>query len=208
MPFDCSCFQYTDEPGGLQVSVPWSTIELSMNQRTGQLLEKLKGKSVGVFVDSNLYHAYRKYGWRVHFGNFRKLLESHCDLRFINYHVAIPHRSDTVIHGTEKFLKNIEPFVTLKKKDLKYTPVAGKFVKKADVDIEIVLDVMRTIDNLDAVIIVSGDSDYYALKDYVIKDKGKLILFFAFEKNMAWELKYCWHVYLDDYRKEIGIDMK
>lgn len=180
-----------------------------MNKKTRQLPEKLKGKKVGVFIDdSNLYHSYQKYGWRVHFGNLRKLLESYCNLQFINYHVAIPHRSDTVIHGTEKFLKNIEQFVTLKKKDLKYTPVAGKFVKKADVDIEIVLDVVRTIGNLDVVIIVSGDSDYYALKDYVVKDKGKTILFFAFEKNMAWELKYCWHAYLDDYRKEIGVDMK
>ena len=67
---------------------------------------------------------------------------------------------------------------------------------------------MRTVDNLDVVIILSGDSDLLELKNYVIKDKKKNIIFWAFEKNMAWELKYCWHLYLDDYRKEIELSLK
>lgn len=180
-----------------------------MKQNSEKIFQALKNKKTGVFVDdSNLYHAYQKYGWRIDFGKLRKLLEKFCNLRFINYHVAVPHKSDVVARGTEKFLKNIEPFVTLQKKDLKYTPVAGKFVKKADVDVEIVLDAVRTIDSLDAVIILSGDSDLFALRDYVVKDKGKTILFFAFEKNMAWELKYCWHLYLDNYKDDIGLDLK
>ena len=180
-----------------------------MDIKIEKLLQSLKGKKVGVFVDdSNLYHSYKKYGWRIDFGKFRNLLERYCDVQFINYHIAIPAKSDDVFRGTEIFLQKIDPFVTLKKKLLKYTPVAGKFIKKADVDVEIVLDVVRTIDNLDTAIILSGDSDLLALKDYVVKDKRKNIIFFAFEKNMAWELKYCWHLYLDDYKKEIGMDLK
>lgn len=180
-----------------------------MDIKIEKLLESLKDKKVGVFVDdSNLYHSYKKYGWRIDFGKLRTLLEKYCNIQFINYHIAIPAKSDDVFRGTENFLQKISPFVAPKKKLLKYTPVAGKFVKKADVDVEIVLDVVRTIDNLEAAIILSGDSDLLALKDYVVKDKGKIIIFFAFEKNMAWELKYCWHLYLDDYKKEIGIDLE
>ncbi|MFH1172931.1 MAG: NYN domain-containing protein [bacterium] len=180
-----------------------------MDIKIEKLLESLKDKKIGVFVDdSNLYHSYKKYGWRIDFGKFRNFLEKYCDLEFIHYHIAIPAKSDDVFRGTEIFLRKISPFVTPKKKLLKYTPVAGKFMKKADVDVEIVLDAVRTIDNLDAVIILSGDSDLLALKDYVVKDKSKTILFFAFEKNMAWELKYCWHLYLDDYRGEIGMDLE
>jgi uncharacterized LabA/DUF88 family protein len=180
-----------------------------MDIKIEKLLQSLKDKKVGVFVDdSNLYHSYKKYGWRIDFKKFRTLLARYCDLKFINYHIAIPAKSDDVFRGTEIFLQKINSSVTLKKKLLKYTPVAGKFIKKADVDVEIVLDVVRTIDNLNAVIILSGDSDLLALKDYVVKDKKKNIIFFAFEKNMAWELKYCWHLYLDDYKKEIGIDLK
>jgi uncharacterized LabA/DUF88 family protein len=174
-----------------------------------KLLENLKDKKAGVFVDdSNLYHSYQKYGWRIDFGRLKKFLEKYCDLQFINYHIAIPDRSDAAIHGTERFLEKIKSYVAIKEKLVKYTPIAGKFVKKADVDVEIVLDVVRNIEKLDVIIILSGDSDLFALKDYVVKDNDKNIIFFAFERNMAWELKYCWHPYLDDYKKEIGIDLK
>lgn len=177
-----------------------------MNQKTRKLLEELKGKSVGVFVDdSNLYHAYRKYDWRVDFAKLKELFERYCELKFINYHVAIPHKSDAAVQGTEKFLNHIEPFVTLKKKDLKYTPIAGKFSKKADVDVEITLDVVRGIDALDVVIIMSGDSDFVELKNYVVYDKKKHILFMGYEENMAWELRQCWHLYLNQVKDEIAL---
>lgn len=85
--------------------------------------------------------------------------------------------------------------------------MAGKFAKKADVDVEITLDVVRTVDQLDLVIIMSGDSDYVALREYVLKDKGKQILFLAFEKNMAWELKYGWHWFFDDIKNQVGMPL-
>ena len=126
-----------------------------MDQKTLKLLQSLKNKKVGVFCDdSNLYHSYKKYGWRVDFEKFRKLLENYCDLKFIHYHVAIPDRSDDVFRGTKNFLSKIESAVILKKKLLKYTPIAGKFMKKADTDVEITLDVVRNIENLDIVILV------------------------------------------------------
>lgn len=115
-------------------------------------------------------------------------MENYCDLQFFHYHIAIPDKSDYVFRGTKNFLSKIETSVILKKKLLKYTPVAGKFIKKADVDVEIVLDVVRNIDNLDVVIIISGDSDFLELKNYVIYDKKKNILFVDYEENMALEL--------------------
>jgi uncharacterized LabA/DUF88 family protein len=175
-----------------------------MDSKTEKVLQKLRAKKVGVFCDdSNLYHSYKKYGWRVDFGKFRELLEKYCDLRFIHYHVAIPEKSDDVFRGTQNFLSRIEPFVILKKKLLKYTPVAGKFMKKADTDIEITLDVVRNIDNLDVIIIMSGDSDFLELKNYVVYDKKKNILFTGYEENMAWELRQCWHLFLNRIKNEV-----
>ena len=182
---------------------------MDINRKTEKILNFLKDKKVGVFCDdSNLYHSYQKYGWRIDFEKFRNFLGNYCDLQFINYYVAVPEKSDAVFSGTKRFLEKIKQCVIIKEKKLKYTPVAGKFVKKADVDVEITLDVVRTVDNLDVVIILSGDSDLLELKNYVIKDKKKNIIFWAFEKNMVWELKYCWHLYLDDYRKEIELSLK
>jgi len=179
---------------------------MNIDSKTKAILESLKSKKVGVFCDdSNLYHSYKKYGWRVDFEKFRKMLENYCDLKFIHYHIAIPDKSDDVFRGTKNFLSKIEPSVILKKKLLKYTPIAGKFMKKADTDVEITLDVVRNIDNLDAIMIVSGDSDFLELKNYVVKDKGKKILFAGYKENMAWELRLCWHLYLNKIKKEIEL---
>jgi len=176
---------------------------MNIDSKTKAILESLKSKKVGVFCDdSNLYHSYLKYGWRLDFGKFRRFLDNYCNLKFINYYVVVPDKSDITFSGTQKFLGKIKPYIILKEKKLKYTPVAGKFVKKGDVDVEITLDVVRTIDKLDVVIVVSGDSDLLELKNYVVRDKKKNIIFWAFEKNMAWELKYCWHLYLEDYKDE------
>ena len=81
-------------------------------------------------------------------------------------------------------------------------------MKKADVDVEITLDVVRNIDNLDVIIIMSGDSDFLELKNYVIKDKGKNILFMGYEENMAWELRQCWHLYINKIRDEIMLERR
>lgn len=176
-----------------------------MDPKTEKVFQKLRDKKVGVFCDdSNLYHAYKKYSWRIDFGKLRTLLERYCDLKFINYHIAIPAKSDNVFRGTEIFLQKISSSVTLKKKLLKYTPVAGKFMKKADTDIEITLDVVRNIDNLDVVVIVSGDSDFLELKNYVAHDKKKNILFVGYEENMAWELRQCWHLYVNRIKNEVA----
>jgi hypothetical protein len=51
--------------------------------------------------------------------------------------------------------------------------------------------VVRNIKKFETVFIVSGDSDYLELKNWVIKDKNKKIVFVSFESNMAWELRQC-----------------
>lgn len=107
-------------------------------------------------------------------------------MQFISYHVAIPNTSDADYRGTQNFIRHISPSVTFKKKALRYTPLSRRHViRKSDVDVEIVLDVVRTIDNLDAVIVISGDSDFLELKNYVTKNKRKNIVFFGYEENMA-----------------------
>lgn len=177
-----------------------------MNNKKAKLWEGLKNKRVGVFVDdSNLYHAQQRCNWKIDFSKFKEFLAKSCRLEFVNYYIAIPAKSDAAFRLTQNFIAKLKDFVSIKAKDLKYTPVGGKFVKKADVDVEIVLDVVRAVDQLDTVIILSGDSDLLELKNFVVKDKNKEIIFWAYEKNMAWELKYCWHLYLDDYKDTLRL---
>jgi len=98
----------------------------TMDSKTEKLLQNLKNKKVGIFCDdSNLFHAYQKYGWRVDFRGFKEFISQYCSLQFINYYLVIPTKSDIVYYGTKRFLDKIKPFVTIKKKELKYTPVGG-----------------------------------------------------------------------------------
>ena len=169
-----------------------------MDKNTEKLLRSLKNKKVGIFCDdSNLYHAYIKYGWRIDLKKFREFIGRYCDLQFINYYLVIPAVNDIIFRNTQKFIGKIKRFVDIKKKGLKYTPVGGQVVKKGNMDVEIVLDVVRKIDELDAVIIVSGDSDFLELKNYMVFENKKNILFVSYEENMAWELRRCWHIYLN-----------
>lgn len=177
-----------------------------MDPKTEKVLESLKNKKLGIFCDNaNLYHAYQKYGWRIDLRKFRDFISQYCDLKFINYYLVIPAKNDIVYHGTERFLNKIKSFVTIEKKELKYTPVGGQVVKKGNMDVEIVLDVVRTVDNLDVIIIMSGDSDFLELKNYIVKEKNKNILFMGYKENMAWELRLCWHLYINRIRNEVEL---
>jgi len=69
-------------------------------------------------------------------------------------------------------------------------------------DVELALGVVKHIEDLDVVMVISGDSDLLPLKKYVL-EKGKKIIYAGFKQNIAWELrKYSKHLYLDDYKKE------
>jgi len=120
--------------------------------------------------------------------------------------LAVPARNDNAFSGTQRFLEKIKPFVRVKNKELKYISVGGQLLKKGNMDVEIVLDVVRTIENLDAIIIMSGDSDFLELKNYVIRDKNKNIMFFGYEKNMGWELRQCRHIYLERIKDKISLE--
>ena len=39
--------------------------------------------------------------------------------------------------------------------------------------------------------------------DSVVYDKKKNILFIGYEENMAWELRQCWHLYLNRIKGEV-----
>ncbi len=171
-----------------------------------EILKTIKGKRVGVFCDgANLFYGRQKYGWQIDFEKFKKLIEEYCSLRFINYYLAIPAKNDNAFYGTQRFLEKINPFVNVKNKELKYILVGGQLLKKGNMDVEIVLDVVRSVENLDVIIIMSGDSDFLELKNYIVNEKNKNIIFFGYEKNMGWELRQCKHIYLERIKDKISL---
>ena len=180
-----------------------------MQSELEKLLKGFRNKRIGIFVDdSNIYHAYQKYKWRMDFNKLKSFLNEYGKVCFINYYVAIPGENDANYSGTITFLNKIDNTVNIKRKKLKYILINGGVHKKGDVDIEIALDVVRNIDILDVIIIVTGDSDYLELKKYVVNEKGKEIIFMGYEENMAWELRKCKHIYINRIKEFVALNKK
>lgn len=64
----------------------------------------------------------------------------------------------------------------------------GKTKKKANLDIEIVLDMFNTIDNYDLAVLISGDGDFERALT-LLKARGKKFVVMATDKYMARELR-------------------
>jgi len=60
--------------------------------------------------------------------------------------------------------------------------------KKADWDVGIVIDAIRTAPGLDVIVLVSGDGDFIALVEY-LKNQGKRVEVMAFGKSASSKLK-------------------
>jgi len=60
--------------------------------------------------------------------------------------------------------------------------------KKADWDVGIVIDAIRTAPSLDVIVLVSGDGDFIALVEY-LKNQGKRVEVMAFGKSTSLKLK-------------------
>ena len=177
---------------------------MEIEAKIKEILKSTEGKKLGVFCDgANLFYGKQKYGWQVDFEKFKKFIGQYCDLQFVNYYLAIPAKNDNAFNGTQRFLDKIKSFVNIKSKELKYIAVGGQLLKKGNMDIEIVLDTVRTIDKLDMAIVMSGDSDFLELKNYIVRDKKKKIIFLGYEKNMGWELRQCKHIYLEKIKDDI-----
>ena len=82
------------------------------------------------------------------------------------------------------------------------------FFIEGDIDMDLAMDVVRSIDDLDLVVVVSGDSDYLALADWVEKDKGKQIAFVGYRRNTAWELWEKQHLFAEKIRNIVDLKAK
>ena len=133
---------------------------------------------LGVFIDgANIYYASKQAGWKLDIEKTKALFESIFDIQVFNYYAALPNKSDSSYADSKKYL-----------------------------DIEISLDVVRNLENLDEVMVLSGDSDYLELWKYVFVEKGKKIRFVSFKNNLAFELKKTKYLILEKIREFVELN--
>ena len=144
---------------------------------------KHKEQRVAVFIDvQNMYHSARNlFGARV---NFKEVVKEAVAGRKLIRAFAYVVRTKS---GEEKafFEALIKSGIETRVKDLQEF-FGG--AKKADWDVGMALDAVRTSEIVDALVIVSGDGDFLPLVEY-LKGKGRRVEIVAFDRTASQKLK-------------------
>jgi len=141
---------------------------------------KHKDQRIGVFVDvSNMYHsANNLYSARV---NFKEILSSVTDGRKLIRAIAYAVRGSSP--EEESFFDALEKSgFEVKTKELQ------KFIdgsKKGDWDVGLAVDAIILAEQLDGVILVSGDGDYIPMVEYLRINKGCMVEVAAFSQTTS-----------------------
>src|SRR3989344_2869694 len=146
-------------------------------------LVKHKNQRVAVFIDAqNLYHSARSlFGGRVNFKNLLQIAISGRQLiRAFGYVI----RTKT---GEEKpfFEALIKLGIETREKDLQEF-FGG--AKKADWDVGLAVDAIRTAEIVDTIVIACGDGDLIPLVEY-LKNQGRRVEIIAFGRSTSGKLK-------------------
>lgn len=141
-----------------------------------------KHQRVGVFIDvQNMYYSARNlFDRKVNFGNVVKKLTG--DRQLIR---AIAYVVSTKTGENQPFFDALVNLgIETKEKELmEYLGGA----KKADWDVGITVDAIKMSDNLDVVVIISGDGDYIPLVEY-LQHKGKIVEVGSFRETTSTRL--------------------
>lgn len=141
-----------------------------------------KHQRVGVFIDvQNLYYSARNlFNRKVNFGNIVK--KSVGDRQLIR---AIAYVVSTKTGENQPFFDALWNLgIEAKEKELMEYD-SGQ--KKADWDVGLTIDAIENSENLDVIVIVSGDGDYVPLVKH-LQHKGKVVEVAAFRETTATRL--------------------
>lgn len=149
----------------------------------------LSHRRVGVFIDvQNMYYSARNiYGSKVNFGNI--VLKTLGDQRLVR---AVAYTVSTKTGEELPFFEALHKMgIEVNTKELLEYDSGHK---KGDWDVGITVDIIRMIDMVDVVVLVSGDGDYVPLGEY-IKNRGRIFHVASFRESTSSKLVECADTY-------------
>ena len=133
--------------------------------------------------------------WFVDYAKFLDWLRDTYQPEFVKYYGAINHKpTKTALRKKTRaearlYAKMAEMGYEMILKPLKYIRQKdGTFTTKGDVDVDLTVGIMEVFQNLDQIILVSGDSDYLAVVKSV-HNKGRAVQIVSFRQLLSWELR-------------------
>jgi len=171
-----------------------------------EILNKFKGKTVGIFVDeANIFYIQKELGWKIDWIKTKEFLSKYFKINLLNYYLGMPAKGDGLIENSRVKKEMEDVGFKVKTKPLKKIYLDEKkeeFKHKCNFDVEISFDIARNIKDLDLIIIVSGDSDFLEAKNFCLENK-KGFMVMCFEKGVAWEFRKIYHLFFEEIKEFI-----
>lgn len=160
---------------------------------------------LSIFVDgNNMFYAQQKNGWFFDPKRVLSYFADQPDVRLINafWYTGLKDSQDQ--RGFRDALISLG--YTVRTKILKeyYDDSSGRYSQKANLDIEIVIDMFNTVEQYDQVVLFSGDGDFERAIE-LLRSKSTHITVVSTEGMIARELRNATDRYIDlnDIRKKI-----
>ena len=151
---------------------------------------------IGLFIDgANVYAAAKRLGWNF---DHRKILEHFASLgQLYNayYYTAVPASIDD---KQKRFIDALTYMgYTVRTKTLKEsTDDHGDTHRHANLDIEIVTDLLSTVDLYDTAVLLTGDGDFERPAE-VLRARGKRVVVASIPEMTSYELRNAADEYID-----------
>ena len=153
---------------------------------------------IAVFIDgSNFYHMQRKLEWKI---DVKKVLDYCSDWGEITdaYYYNGANDASEQQHSFFNMLASVG-YTIVTKPIKRFTNSDGETVQKANLDIEIVLDMFTTIDTYDMAVLGSGDSDF-ARALQLLRARGTKFKVLFTAGSLAKENRYLCRMHFDDFQ--------
>ena len=165
------------------------------------------GDRIAIFVDgANMDHAARAAGYFVDYKKARDYFVGPANFYAAFYYVADVTTSDPLQHRFLDFLSYSGFIIRRKPVKVIIDQDTGEQTFKGNLDTEIVLDMLNTVNNYDVAFLFSGDSDFERAVD-LLRSRGKRVYVVTSRKSLARELAdvadkpvFC----LEDLRSVLG----
>ncbi|MFC4454311.1 NYN domain-containing protein [Deinococcus sonorensis] len=151
---------------------------------------------IGLFIDgANVYAAAKRLGWNF---DHRKILEHFAGLgRLYNayYYTAVP---GTIDDKQKRFIDALTYMgYTVRTRMLKEsTDENGEVHRHANLDIEMVTDLLATVDRYDTAVLLTGDGDFERPVE-VLRARGKRVIVASIPEMTSYELRNAADEYVD-----------
>jgi len=147
-------------------------------------------KRVSIFVDgANMFYTQKKgLGWFFDPAKLLRVLKAEDQLTDAYWYMGLKQPPDPRDENFVRFLAYAGYVVRTKGLKTIYDTETGETSQKANLDVEIVMDMFSTVDNYDKMILLSGDGDFERALE-LLRSRGKEICVVSTQNWIAAELR-------------------